>query len=152
MKRVFGAMLLCISTLAQAPVATDDEKRELAAAVQEANTSGFDIIRALEAHLRKYPNTALRPEIFNLLSKAAVEAGNNARIIRYGEPALTALPNDVGLLDQVSRALLDTGPAPVLLLLVLPALYILVHRHSQARALSRRIVAHEECAPFVGGD
>ena len=73
MKRVFGAMLLCISALAQAPVATDDEKRELAAAVQEANTSGFDIIRALEAHLRKYPNTALRPEIFNLLAKAAVE-------------------------------------------------------------------------------
>jgi thiol-disulfide isomerase/thioredoxin len=109
MKRVFGAMLICISALAQAPVATDDEKRELAAAVQEANTSGFDIIRALEAHLRKYPNTALRPEIFNLLSKAAVEAGDNARIIRYGEPALTALPNDVGLLDQVSRALLDAG-------------------------------------------
>jgi heavy metal efflux system protein len=42
--------------------------------------------------------------------------------------------------------------APVLLLLVLPALYILVHRHSQARTLSGRIVADEECAPFVGGD
>jgi hypothetical protein len=109
MKRVLGAMLLCISALAQAPVATDDEKRELAAAVQEANTSGFDIIRALEAHLRKYPNTALRTEIFNLLSKAAVEANDNARIIRYGEPALIALPNDVGLLDQVARALLDAG-------------------------------------------
>ncbi len=109
MKCVFGAMLLCISALAQAPVATDDEKRELTAAVQEANTSGFDMIRALEAHLRKYPNTALRPEIFNLLSKASVEANDSARIIRYGEPALTALPNDVGLLDQVSRALLDTG-------------------------------------------
>src|SRR5258707_12305134 len=42
--------------------------------------------------------------------------------------------------------------APVLLLLVLPALYILVHRHSRVRALSRRIVAGEERAPFVGGD
>jgi thiol-disulfide isomerase/thioredoxin len=109
MKRVLGAMLLCISALAQAPVATDDEKRELAAAVQEANTSGFDIIRALEAHLRKYPNTALRQEIFNLLAKASVETNDSARIIRYGESALTALPNDVGLLHQVSRALLDTG-------------------------------------------
>ena len=42
--------------------------------------------------------------------------------------------------------------APVLLLLVLPALYILVHRHSQARALPLRIAAAEERAPFVGGD
>ena len=42
--------------------------------------------------------------------------------------------------------------APVLLLLVLPALYILVHRHSQVRALSRRIVAQEERASLVGGD
>jgi cobalt-zinc-cadmium resistance protein CzcA len=42
--------------------------------------------------------------------------------------------------------------APVLLLLVLPALYILAHRHSQVRALSRRIVADEVRAPLVGGD
>src|SRR4029077_9166737 len=51
--------------------------------------------------------TPLRPDIYNLLAKAAVEIRDDARIIRYGEPALTAAPNDVTLLDRVSRALLN---------------------------------------------
>ncbi|MEO8052376.1 MAG: hypothetical protein ABI833_18350, partial [Acidobacteriota bacterium] len=111
MKRGIGLLLLCTAVLAQvpAPVATDAEKHELAEAIKEANTSGYDITRALEAHLRKYPDTPLRPDIFNLLAKAAVETRDDARIIRYGEPALTATPNDVLLLDRVSRALLITG-------------------------------------------
>jgi len=104
-----GVVLLCVSALAQAPVATEAEKQELAAAVQDANTSGFDMIRALESHLRKYPSTPLRPEIFNLLAKAAVEIGDDARIVKYGEPTLAVMPNDVILLDRVSRALLDAG-------------------------------------------
>jgi thiol-disulfide isomerase/thioredoxin len=51
----------------------------------------------------------LRPDIYNLLAKAAVEIRDDARIIRYGGPALTLTPNDVTLLDRVSRALLNTG-------------------------------------------
>jgi thiol-disulfide isomerase/thioredoxin len=109
MKQAIGVVLLCVSALAQAPAATEAEKQELAAAVEEANTSGFDMIRALETHLRKYPNTPLRPEIFNLIAKAAVETGDDARIVKYGEPTLAVTPNDVTLLDRVSRALLDAG-------------------------------------------
>ncbi len=111
MKRGIGLLLLCSAALAQepAPSATAAEKHELAEAIKEANTSGYDITRALEAHLRKYPNTPLRPDIFNLLAKAAVEIRDDARIMRYGEPALTATPNDVMLLDRVSRALLAAG-------------------------------------------
>ena len=109
MKRAIGLVLLCISALAQKPVASDAEKHELAAAVEEANTSGFDMIRALEAHLRKYPNTPLRPEISNLLAKAAVEISDDARILKYGEPVLEAMPNDRTLLDRVPRALLEAG-------------------------------------------
>ena len=113
MKRGIGLVLVCWSALAwaqvEAPVATEAEKHELAQAIQEANTSGYDLTRALEAHLRKYPNTPLRPDIFNLLAKAAVEIRDGARIIRYGEPALTVTPNDATLLDRVSRALLNAG-------------------------------------------
>jgi thiol-disulfide isomerase/thioredoxin len=115
MKRAIGLVVVCISALAQAqaptqaPVATDAEKHELAEAIKEANTSGYDITRALETHLRKYPNTPLRPDIYNLLAKAAVEIHDDSRIIRYGEPALMATPNDVTLLDRVSRALLNAG-------------------------------------------
>jgi thiol-disulfide isomerase/thioredoxin len=111
MKRGIGLVVVCVSTVAQAqaPEATPAEKHELAEAIREANTSGYDITRALEAHLRKYPATPLRPDIYNLLAKAAVETRDDARIIRYGEPALAVTPNDVTLLDRVSRALLDAG-------------------------------------------
>ena len=94
---------------AQAPTASDAEKQELAAAVQEANTSGFDMIHALEEHLRKYPNTPLRPDIYKLAAKAAVETKDEARIIKYGEPTLEITRNDVSLLDKVSMALLNAG-------------------------------------------
>ena len=104
-----GIVLLCTAALPQAPVASDAEKHELAVAVEEANTSGFDMIRALEAHLRKYPNTPMRPEIFNLLAKAAVETRDDARTVKYGEPTLERMPNDGTLLDRVARALLDAG-------------------------------------------
>jgi thiol-disulfide isomerase/thioredoxin len=106
---VWALVAMCGSARAQAPVASDAEKQELAEAVQEASTSGFDIIRALETHLRKYPATPLRPEIFGLLAKAAVDTKDDARIILYGEPVLLVTPNDVTLLDRVTRALLSSG-------------------------------------------
>jgi thiol-disulfide isomerase/thioredoxin len=111
MKRGIGLLVVCISALGQAqiPEATPAEKHELAEAIKEANTSGYDITRVLEAHLRKYPNTPLRPDIYNLLAKAAVEIRDDARIIRYGEPTLETTPNDVTLLDRVSRAMLNIG-------------------------------------------
>ena len=109
MKRLAAVVVLCMSALAQTPVATETEKKELAAAIQEGNTSAYDLIRALEAHLRKYPQTPLRPQITDLLAKAAVEARDDTRIVMYGEPALAVTPNDVNLLDRVSRALLRAG-------------------------------------------
>ena len=113
MKRGIGLVVVCMLAVAplqaQISEATAAEKHELAEAIREANTSGYDLTRALEGHLRKYPQTPLRPDIYNLLAKAAVEIRDDARIIRYGEPALAATPNDVTLLDRVSRALLDAG-------------------------------------------
>jgi len=111
MKRGIGLFVVCISALgqAQAPEATPAEKHELAEAIKDANTSGYDLTRALETHLRKYPATPLRQDIYNLLAKSAVEIRDDARIIRYGEPTLTFTPNDVTLLDRVSRALLGAG-------------------------------------------
>src|SRR5579862_6354842 len=95
------------STLADS--ALDAEKRELAAELREAQTSPLDMIRALEAHLRKYPNTEMRPEIMPLLAKEAVEVSDTRRIALYGVPALEVVPNDAQLLDRVSAALLNLG-------------------------------------------
>ena len=113
MKRGIGLLVVCMSAVAplqaQISEATAEEKHELAEAIREANTSGYDLTRALEGHLRKYPQTPLLPDIYNLLAKAAVEIRDDARILRYGEPALAVTPNDVTLLDRVSRALLGAG-------------------------------------------
>jgi len=96
-----------------APTTADDaleaERNELAAELREAQTSPLDMIHALEAHLRKYPNSPVRPEIMPLLAKEAVEAADLHRIALYGVPALAATPNDVLLLDRVASALLNLG-------------------------------------------
>jgi thiol-disulfide isomerase/thioredoxin len=88
---------------------SDAERDELAASLREASTSPMDIIRAAEAHLRKYPNTTLRPDILPLLAKEAVEVKDIQRIALYGVPALAAAPNDVLLLDRTASALLTLG-------------------------------------------
>jgi len=95
---VLGMSLLVglslVAAQAQAPVASDAEKQELAAAVQEASTSGFDMIRALEAHLRKYPNTPLRRDMLPLLAKAAVDA--HKRTVRSCNRANNEITLDEG--------------------------------------------------------
>jgi thiol-disulfide isomerase/thioredoxin len=88
---------------------TEAERNELATELREAQTSPLDMIHALEAHLRKYPNSPVRPEIMPLLAKEAVEAADMQRIALYGVPALAAAPNDVLLLDRVASALLNLG-------------------------------------------
>ena len=97
----------------RASTAADDpleaERKELAAELREAQTSPLDMVHALEAHLRKYPNSQMRPEIMPLLAKEAVETGDLQRIALYGVPALAATPNDVQLLDRVASALLNLG-------------------------------------------
>ena len=92
-----------------ADAALDAEKAELAAELREAQTSPLDMIRALEAYLRRNPNTQMRSEIMPLLAKEAVEAVDTQRIALYGVPALEAAPNDVLLLDRVASALLNLG-------------------------------------------
>src|SRR4051812_15431004 len=88
---------------------SDAERDELAASLREASTSPMDIIRAAEAHLRKYPNSTLRPEILPLLAKEAIEVKDIQRIALYGVPVLAAAPNDVLLLDRTASALLTLG-------------------------------------------
>lgn len=91
------------------PSAKETETKELAAAIQEAQTSPQDTIRVLEEHLRRYPQTAMRPEISRLMAEAAMEATDKRRTALYGVPALLMVPNDSHLLDRVAEALLEMG-------------------------------------------
>ncbi len=83
------------------------EQNELNQAVQEAGGSAADLTRALEEHLKKYPNAPRRAEIEASLYKTAVESNDTARIVTYGEKQLMGHPeNELEVLDHVIRALL----------------------------------------------
>lgn len=92
---------------APAETNTDAERQELQRELQESGTSAEDTIRVLEAHIRKYPDSSVFPEVQQLLAKEAIEVNDDSRIIRYGVPTLVRTPNDVNLLDRVSAALLN---------------------------------------------
>jgi len=85
------------------------EEQELMSQLSDASTSNFDMIRVLEAHLKKYPNSSSRKEIERVLAKAAVDTNDDRRIVLYGERALAESTNDALLLDRVSRSLLALG-------------------------------------------
>jgi len=87
------------------------EQQSLMEALTQGNTSPVDMIRAMEAHLERFPASVQRGDIEQTLAKAAIDAHDTPRIVKYGEAALQRSPDDVLLLDRVSAALLQTGGA-----------------------------------------
>lgn len=92
---------------AQEPL-SEDEEEHLRQAVGEAGTSPVEFIRALEAHLKKYPKSPRRADLERGLVKAAMDARDNRRIRLYGEMVLARDPEDFQILERVTRALLDS--------------------------------------------
>ena len=91
------------------PEISPEEQESLQQALQQAQTSPQDLIRALEAHLERYPNSAQKSDLEYQIARAAIEAEDVPRIAKYGPAALAVAPEDVLILDQVTRALLLVG-------------------------------------------
>ena len=72
-------------------------------------TSPVDLIRGLEAHLAKYPNTVQRADVERALAKAAIETNDVPRIAKYGEPAAAIAADDFQLMDRLAYAFLILG-------------------------------------------
>ncbi len=119
--KILTLVLISICLRAQAPLAQpppaeaaaagtqsgadqSDEMNELSQLLKEGGNSPNDYIRVLEAHLAKHPDSKHLAEIDRVLAKAALEARDDARIIKYGERVLAREPKDVQLLDRVARA------------------------------------------------
>ena len=85
-----------------------EEQQDLMHAVNEG-TSPVDLIRALEAHLAKYPNTVQRAEVERTLAKAAIESNDVPRIAKYGESVAATSPDDFQLLDRLAYSFLILG-------------------------------------------
>jgi len=91
---------------AAAAAAEETEQRELSQALGEAGNSPVDFVRALEQHLKKYPQAKDRDKIERALVSAAIEAKDDRRTALYGERVLVTNPKDVQILQKVATALL----------------------------------------------
>lgn len=84
----------------------DDSLRQ---ALGEAGNSPVDFVRALEAHLQKFPNTPRRLELERAIVKVATESKDDDRIVKYGQDVLVHDPDDTQILERVATSLLRKG-------------------------------------------
>jgi len=90
------------------PQPSIEEQQDLMRALSEGS-SPVDLIRGLEAHLARYPNTVQRAELERSLANAAVESNDIPRIARYGESAVATSADNFLLLDRLAYAFLILG-------------------------------------------
>lgn len=88
------------------PPGDESEEAHFSRVMADAGPSPVDYVRALEAHLRKFPDTPRHAIIERSIAQAAIEAGDNARLVRYGESVLGREPNNLRILQNVTGALL----------------------------------------------
>jgi hypothetical protein len=108
--KFFAALLFCCSAAfaqeEKAQPKVDPEQQELNAALADAGNSPIDFTRALESHLKKYPNSPRKLEIQRAIAKTAIETKDDKRIMQYGEILLAIEPIDLQLMDRVLHLLL----------------------------------------------
>ncbi|MBI3680317.1 MAG: TlpA family protein disulfide reductase, partial [Acidobacteria bacterium] len=98
-------LLAGFCALAQKADPAGEEEAALSRAMGEAGSSQLEMIRALERHLAKYPDSTRRGEIERALAKASIEARDQDRILKYGEKHLAVEPRDLLVLERVTRIL-----------------------------------------------
>jgi thiol-disulfide isomerase/thioredoxin len=108
MNRLAVVLLAGLLPLAAQDAKDSKEERDLEESVAEAGSSPVEYAKALERHLKKYPNTKQRAEIERVLVQAAIDARNKRMLVIYGVAVLDRGSDDPVVLDHVSRALLDT--------------------------------------------
>jgi thiol-disulfide isomerase/thioredoxin len=104
MKRLLLLALVCRFCFPQD--LPEAEQRALSQTLGEAGSSPIEMVRVLEAHLARFPQTTKRAELERVLAKAAIENKDDRRVILYGERVLAREQDDLQLLDRVTRALL----------------------------------------------
>jgi thiol-disulfide isomerase/thioredoxin len=85
------------------------EEESLQAAIGEAGNSPIDFARAVENHLKRFPNSPRRAELERALIKTAIDLNDDRRIIQFGESVLKREPDNLQVLEHVATALLHNG-------------------------------------------
>jgi thiol-disulfide isomerase/thioredoxin len=88
---------------------SQSEEQSLQTAIGEAGNSPVDFARAIENHLKRFPNSPRRAELERALIKTAIDLNDDRRIIQYGENVLTRDPDNLQVLEHVATAELHNG-------------------------------------------
>lgn len=91
-----------------APQLSPQEQADLENALSEAGSSANEYLRALEKHLEKYPRSPRKEELERAAVRSAMEANDDRRIVLWGERVLGRQPDDLQILERVTRSLLVT--------------------------------------------
>ena len=99
---------LLIAALALGQQSPQADQDDLRARVAEAGNSTPEFMRALEAHLKKFPGSSQKAEVERTLFRGAIELKDNERIVKYGAQVLATDPQDMQALEFTARAMLAT--------------------------------------------
>jgi thiol-disulfide isomerase/thioredoxin len=104
---LFAALFsLAAQTRQPAPQLSPKEHDDLERALSEAGASPIEYLRAIEKHLEQYPESPRREDLERAAARAAMEANDDRRIVFWGERVLARQPDDLQILDRVTRVLL----------------------------------------------
>jgi thiol-disulfide isomerase/thioredoxin len=108
-KKIYlGLALAAASIFAQDPL-PQAEQQSLQRALADAGNSPVDFVRAIENHLKQYPNTPRRAELERALVKTAMDLNDDGRMLLYGESVLAGDPDNVQVLQHLTTALIHKG-------------------------------------------
>jgi thiol-disulfide isomerase/thioredoxin len=85
------------------------ESEELQKAINGAGTDRAALVRNLEAHLAKYPDSAQRPQIYRALVEAHLQLRDTARAAEYAERIVALTPDDMSIMLVAIQLLQRSG-------------------------------------------
>jgi len=106
MLRCAAALVLAALTCFPQSITREQEERMLREALDGSSGGPEEFIRVVEEHLRQHPDSPRRAQIEAAILRAAIDAKDFSRVIRYGLKAAEAESADPALIEEVTRALL----------------------------------------------
>ena len=102
-------VLFACGALLTAQSLSQEEQQSLQRSLGEAGNSPTEFVRAIENHLKQFPNSPKRAELERALVKTAMDLNDDRRLIEFGPSVLTRDPENMQVLEHLATALLHQG-------------------------------------------
>jgi thiol-disulfide isomerase/thioredoxin len=87
---------------------SEAENKDLQSLLSGTSNSSSEVARALEKHLKKYPDSPQKEDMEQAILKSAMESNDKARILGYGERALARNIEQPLILERVAEILAES--------------------------------------------